>query len=174
MAGGRAGPSHPDSRRAHPAATWPGIPSRPPLTTVLLTAFVLVFQAAAVWAGAPGAPRTETPTVVPSGAWGGEHARMEVTAGGASLEFDCAFGFIEVPLTVDEDGAFSVPGTVAFESGGPVRHDQPPPKRHPVRFDGWTDGELMTLTVTFANEEENEFGKFSLGLGRRATLNKCL
>jgi hypothetical protein len=111
---------------------------------------------------------------VPVGEWGGPHVRMTTTDTGASLEFDCAFGRIETPLRPDPDGTFDVAGVVMHEVGGPVAPDTPPPPPKPARYAGWTDGKEMRLTVTVTGDGGWELGTFSLGYGRRATLDKCL
>src|SRR5947209_6505224 len=38
----------------------------------------------------PASPSANGGTRIAEGAWGGEHAQMMVTSGGASVEFDCA------------------------------------------------------------------------------------
>jgi hypothetical protein len=40
--------------------------------------------------------------------WGGMHVSLEMNAGGAILEFDCAHGTILQPIKVDAKGEFSV------------------------------------------------------------------
>lgn len=111
---------------------------------------------------------------VPPGDWGGPHVFLRVQAKESTLEFDCAFGRIEAPLALDAQGRFSLMGTVTPEAGGPVQpgQAQAPPLR--ARYEGWTDGRDMRLTVTVLAEPEWQLGQFSLRLGRRATLEKCL
>src|SRR5437867_6345063 len=58
---------------------------------------------------------------IPSGVWGGEHLRLEVTATGGALEYDCATGTVDGRLVIDERGRFTGKGTYAPEHGGPVR-----------------------------------------------------
>src|SRR5215813_7163385 len=57
---------------------------------------------------------------ITSGVWGGEHVRLDVDSNSAKIEFDCAHGTIEGPLTMDANGEFSWKGTFARERGGPV------------------------------------------------------
>lgn len=111
---------------------------------------------------------------VPTGDWGGPHASLRVHATESTLEFDCAFGRIEAPLALDAQGRFSAIGTVTMEAGGPLQSGQAQPRPLRARYEGWTDGREMRLTVTVLAEPEWQLGRFSLQLGRRATLEKCL
>jgi hypothetical protein len=108
-----------------------------------------------------------------TGEWGGEHIRLVVKETSAKAEFDCAFGEINEPIHPDRDGNFEVRGVYMFERGGPVSRGQPPLRRHPAVYRGWTNGKEMRLTVTLL-DTAREVGPFSLGLGRRAFLDKCL
>lgn len=107
------------------------------------------------------------------GTWGGEHIRMVVSEAGAAVEYDCAVGAIDEPLKPDREGIFEARGTYVFERGGPRYQGEPPPKKHPASYRGWTDGSEMRLTVTLLDEKK-DMGTFSLGRGRRAVLEKCL
>lgn len=111
---------------------------------------------------------------VPTGSWGGEHIRLDVTETGARAEFDCAVGTIDEPLLLDKDGNFKANGTYARARGGPGRPGMPALMRpHPALYSGWTDGKEMRLTVTLLDNGQ-DVGTFSLGLGRRANLERCL
>jgi hypothetical protein len=107
------------------------------------------------------------------GEWGGPHIRLVVKGTSAALEFDCAFGEIDGSIHPDKDGNFEVHGVYAAERGGPRRIGEPPPKRNPAIYRGWTNGKEMRLTVILV-DTGREVGSFSLGLGRRASLDKCL
>jgi hypothetical protein len=107
------------------------------------------------------------------GEWGGKHIRLMVRETSSVAEFDCAFGQIDGPLRPDKDGNFEVQGVYAFERGGPRRAGEPPPQRHPALYRGWTDGKEMRLAVTLI-ETGKDMGTYSLGLGREASLDKCL
>ena len=108
-----------------------------------------------------------------TGEWGGEHIRLVVKETRASAEFDCAFGETDEPIHPDKDGKFEARGIYMFERGGPIRAGAPPLKRHAALFRGWTDGKEMRLTVVLV-DTGREVGNFSLSLGRRASLDKCL
>ncbi len=112
----------------------------------------------------------ERPARVANGSWGGAHVRLVVDDSGAAVEFDCAHGRLQQPLTLDGNGRFRVPGTLVRE-GGPVRKDDPDPGR-PATYQGETDGQKMRLEVTL--EDGSSGGTFSLTLGGRPRLFKCL
>ena len=106
------------------------------------------------------------------GTWGGNHISVEVTDEGARIEYDCAHGRITEPLKVDSQGRFSAKGTHVRERGGPVRagsEDQ----GEPVIYSGTTDGKTATLKVVSSATEE-VIGTFTLTLGKRTRLMKCL
>jgi hypothetical protein len=106
------------------------------------------------------------------GVWGGEHIRLVVKESKVEIEFDCAFGEIDEPLHPDKDGNFEVRGVYMLERGGPGRAVEPPLKRQPALYRGWTNGKDMSLTVILL-DRTREIGTFSLGLGRRPLLDKC-
>jgi hypothetical protein len=110
---------------------------------------------------------------VPIGVWGGEHIRLVVTETGATVEYDCAVGRVDGPLLRNQAGDFEARGVHAFEHGGPRRLGDPAPTPHPARYQGWTDGSHMRLTVTLS-ASGTEVGTFSLDLGRQPLLEKCL
>lgn len=109
---------------------------------------------------------------VDAGAWGGDHIRLDVTADGATTEYDCAHGTIDEPLVLDRNSRFSVAGTHTFEHGGPVRLDEPP-NRHPARYDGRLSGDTLQLTVTVTDTQQGT-GTFTVTRGVAPRLVKCL
>lgn len=106
------------------------------------------------------------------GEWGGEHISLSVSLSEGALEYDCAHGSIGGSITPDRDGNFVVSGIHVLEHGGPIRDDEVPDE-HPARYDGWTNGTRMTLTVTLT-DSGLEVGTFHLRLGEQARLFKCL
>jgi hypothetical protein len=107
-----------------------------------------------------------------TGSWGGDHILMEVTEEGAQIEYDCAHGKISEPLKIDSQGKFRAKGTHFRERGGPQRADDEE-KGEPVIYSGTTDGKTATLTITKSATDE-VIGTFSLALGKRGRLTKCL
>jgi len=106
------------------------------------------------------------------GTWGGDHISMEVTEEGARVEFDCAHGTVSEALRVDSQGKFRAKGTHFTESGGPQRVDSDD-KGVPVIYSGTTDGKTATFTITNSATDE-VIGTFSLTLGKRSRIYKCL
>lgn len=58
-----------------------------------------------------------------TGSWGGSHIRIEVGPGSATIDYDCANGTINGPLTMDSKGHFTWRGFHNREHGGPIRID---------------------------------------------------
>lgn len=108
---------------------------------------------------------------VPPGTWGGDHVLLEVAAGGASLELDCAHGTVEGAIQLDTEGRFDVGGTYVQERGGPVREGGEDAR--PARYTGRVEGKTMTLTIA-VGDGGDALGPFELGHGRSARLTKCL
>jgi len=118
-----------------------------------------------------GGASRERRSAVETGIWGGAHIRLQVSASGAEVEYDCGHGTIE-KMTLDGDGRFDVRGTHTRERGGPVRLGEEA-NRLPARYIGKVEGQTMTLRVTL-DEAGEEVGAFNLTQGRTARLVKCL
>lgn len=106
-----------------------------------------------------------------TGTWGGEHIRLEVTAQGAEVEYDCGHGTIDRKIVADAQGNFLLRGTHIREHGGPVRRDEAVDS-HPAQFKGQIKGNTMTLTVTESDTREL-VGEFTLVYGQTPHLMKC-
>ncbi|HKQ53011.1 MAG TPA: hypothetical protein VJT74_11615 [Pyrinomonadaceae bacterium] len=106
-----------------------------------------------------------------AGVWGGQHIRMEVTDGGAQLEYDCAHSTIDEAIVLDRQGRFEVKGKFTKERGGPVRRDRPP-NSSPVRYSGQVEDQTLTLTITH-DETGESFGDYTLTRGSEGRLMKC-
>jgi hypothetical protein len=106
-----------------------------------------------------------------NGVWGGQHIRAEVTDKGAALEFDCANGTIDQPITLNDKGSFDVKGKFAVEHGGPVRRGEESNGRT-VRYIGRLKNKQLTLTLSDLNTKE-DLGSFTLTLGNEGRLMKC-
>jgi len=106
------------------------------------------------------------------GEWGGEHISLSVSLSGSTLEYDCAHGSIEGSIEPDRDGNFVLAGVHVREHGGPMREDEVPDE-HPARYEGWTNGTRMTLTVILT-DTGLELDTYQLRLGQPAQLFKCL
>jgi hypothetical protein len=106
---------------------------------------------------------------IPAGVWGGDHIRIEVGAKSATVEYDCAHGKIEGPLTVDSQGRFNLRGTHTPERGGPVRADESA-RSQPATYTGSISGDKMTLTLKVSGNEDETF---TLEKGKEGELFKC-
>jgi len=113
---------------------------------------------------------TSPDSFVPMGPWGGEHALLTVNVASAAIEFDCAHGTLQAPITLTH-GDFDVAGEFVQEHG-PIRVDEPI-VRQPARYRGTIDKQMMTLRVTLTNTSQ-EIGTFSLTFGASGRVFKCL
>ena len=94
-----------------------------------------------------------------------------MTERGASIEYDCAHGTIDVKIVLDRRGRFNVPGTHVEERGGPVRENGRL-NSYPVRFTGRISGKKMSLTVT-RSDTKKIIGSLTLVHGQEPLLVKC-
>jgi hypothetical protein len=108
---------------------------------------------------------------VATGLWGGEHIQMQVTEGGARIEYDCAHGTIEEPLVLDSQGRFEAKGAYVREPRGPVRMGENYDGR-PARFTGSVNGKEMTITVTLTDKQQT-ISTFTLNQGENGRIRKC-
>jgi hypothetical protein len=115
--------------------------------------------------------RTNKMTNIPEGTWGALHIRIEVEKGSATIDYDCAHGTIDGPLTVDSQGRFSLSGTHVREHGGPIREDEKL-NSEPAQYTGSVADEKMNLTVTLRDTKET-VGTFTLEHGKPGRVFKC-
>jgi hypothetical protein len=120
---------------------------------------------------AAGCLTSPTP-VIALGPWGGSHLKMDVTAAGARLEYDCAEGVIEERLRPDADGRFTAVGSHTPGHGGPVRVGEILPTFR-ARYDGRVSGDRIDLVVTITETGE-VLGSFELRRGSSGVLLRCL
>ena len=106
-----------------------------------------------------------------NGVWGGQHIRAEVSDKGAVIEFDCANGTIDGPITLDNKGSFDVKGKFTAEHGGPIRRDEENNGRS-ARYVGRLKNQELTLTISDLNTKES-LGSFTLAHGNEGRLMKC-
>ena len=95
---------------------------------------------------------------------------MTIGDEGATLEFDCAAGSIDVPFAADAAGRFDLKGS--FWRVTPVERVDAAPPRQPARWKGWTDGKAMTLQGTLVSDG-SDLGTFTLERGRIPQLRRC-
>ena len=125
--------------------------------------FVLLLPVAFITA------RTQKMQRVATGVWGGQHISIQVGARSATIEYDCASGVIDGPLTIDTDGNFKWRGMHRMERGGPIRADEKP-NEHPATYTGSIKGNKMTLTLKLADSDAETF---VLEKGKEGELFKC-
>lgn len=106
-----------------------------------------------------------------TGTWGGPHIRIEAASGSATIEYDCANGTIDGPLTFDRKGRFSWRGTHNQEHGGPMRMGEESNGRAAI-YSGWIKGDTMTLTVRLADSND-VVATYTLKLGASGRVFKC-
>jgi len=106
-----------------------------------------------------------------NGTWGGKHIQFEVGDGSVNIEYDCAHGSIEGPLTFDRQGRFSWHGTYAREHGGPIRINEKV-NNQLATYSGSINGDTMTLTVRLTNATDPVL-TFTLTRGSIGRVWKC-
>lgn len=109
---------------------------------------------------------------VPEGVWGGQHMGLWLENGLGRIEYDCASGTIDEPLTLDRRDRFSVKGKHRKQRGGPIRIDEPS-RDQPARYTGSLVGQTLTITVTLTNTRET-IGTFRLTHNHEPHIVKCL
>jgi len=103
--------------------------------------------------------------------WGGRDISLQMSASGASIEFDCAHGAIAEAIKPDAHGEFSVAGTYTPEMGGPVRKDNPP-RDLPATYKGTISGDTMHLEVLLS-DNTRQLPAFTLIRGSAGRVVKC-
>jgi hypothetical protein len=104
---------------------------------------------------------------VPEGPWGGEGIALDVRASGAVVELDCAHGEITVPLRVEADGSFRLPGYYVHDVGPGLD----PEVRKPATYSGLYDGHRLALS--FALETGEAAGPFIATPDAPAHVQRC-
>ena len=141
-------------------------------TLVTFTLMMATLFQGAAWSHRNMNARSGKMDNVLMGIWGGQHMRLEVSRNGASIEYDCAHGTIDQPMTLDSRGYFDVRGTHVTERGGPVREGERSDALA-ARYTGRIQGETMTITIVLIDSKEIA-GTFTLGYGKTPRLRKCL
>jgi len=138
--------------------------SKKTIGLLALVALVLLITSAAV-------SRPRKMQRLNSGSWGGMHIRIEVESGTATIDYDCANGTINGPLTIDSKGHFSWRGTHQREGPGPIRVDRQRDNQS-VIYTGSVKGTTMTLTVKLVGSNE-PIGTYTLEQGKSGRVFKC-
>jgi hypothetical protein len=133
-----------------------------------LCAFVLA--AAAVGCGNES-PSEFLETGLTEGTWGGDDVGLIVGEGLAHVHFGCTLGDFPLPLTLDEDNRFNVPGEYVLRAF-PVAVGPP----LPARLSRVVQGRRITLTVAVNDTVENRLvvlGPATVVYGREAEMGPC-
>jgi hypothetical protein len=104
--------------------------------------------------------------------WGGMHVRLQMTAQGATVEFDCAHGAILVPVKPNAAGEFTATGTYSPEHGGPIRKDEAPHDL-PATYKGTIRGDTMQLEIELADKTQPLPTPLTLTRGKFGRVFKC-
>ena len=103
--------------------------------------------------------------------WGGDHVEIQVTAKGATVDFDCAHGTIDAALAPNSKGHFEIAGTFTPESPGPVREDLS--QTRAAQYVGTIKEDAMALRITIAGDDAPPPMTFDLVRGQSGHLRKC-
>jgi hypothetical protein len=106
------------------------------------------------------------------GIWGGDRANLIVTRDSARLEFDCASGWLDMPIAFDALGRFAAQGGYRFEVG-PV--GAPVPAEWAGQVVSGAGVSILTLTGTVypPGQPPRDLGPFHLVGGERVTVFYC-
>lgn len=108
---------------------------------------------------------------IATGSWGAPHIRIEVGPRSATIDYDCANGTIDGPLTFDSKGRFSWRGTHRREGPGPVRVETESDGQ-PTIYTGSVKGDVMILTVKLADSNQI-VNTYTLKRGGAGRVFKC-
>jgi hypothetical protein len=132
---------------------------------------LLVIVSLLLLIGSSAASRPRKMQRLSTGSWGAPHIRIDVGPSSATIDYDCANGTIDGPLTLDSKGRFNWRGTHNREHPGPIRIDQKPNAR-PAVYSGSVKGDTMTLTVKLGDTNE-VLETYTLKRGSQGRVFKC-
>jgi hypothetical protein len=106
------------------------------------------------------------------GSWGGQHVGLVIGPSGGTVDYDCAAGRIDGPLSVGRNGRFSGRGSHTPGTGGPERVGEVRPS-YPAVYSGSVSGGWMTFRVDVP-EPAIVIGPYRLRRGAEPMLMRCL
>ena len=106
-----------------------------------------------------------------TGAWGGLHVLLTLSANGGRIEYDCAQGTLDEPVRPDARGVFHVRGQHTQNQGGPARVADEPAAPQQATYDGTVSGDSMQLRVSSDGEA---IGSYALRRGADPNMVFCL
>lgn len=105
------------------------------------------------------------------GTWGGDNAGLIVNDTIAHAHIGCTLGNFPAPVTVDDEGRFTVSGSYVLRAYpvfiGPY---------HPAQFAGRIAGNRLTLTVTVSDTVEKKsvtLGPVTVTFGQEPRMGPC-
>jgi hypothetical protein len=110
---------------------------------------------------------TFRPGPLATGTWGGENAGLIASDTSAHVHIGCTLGNVHQAIVVDPGGRFDVPGVYNVTAYPVYRGPD-----HPARFTGWTDGRMMSLSVTLTDTAVT-LGPVQLVFGRDPQMGPC-
>jgi len=131
---------------------------------LVVVSFVLIIAASA-------ASRPRKMQRLSIGPWGAQHIRIDVEKNSAAIDYDCANGTIDGPLTFDSKGRFTWRGTHRRDGPGPIRVEHEF-KGRPALYTGSIKGDTMTLTVKLTDTNE-VVATYTLKRGSLGRVFKC-
>ena len=105
-----------------------------------------------------------------TGEWGGDRARLMLTAAGGRIDYDCGSGTIRGPLRLDAKGRFKASGDHEEYAPGPVSGDAKR-KLDPTVYRGSLHGDTLTLVVHISGQPKPR--TLTLVRGKRVKLIRC-
>ena len=106
-----------------------------------------------------------------TGEWGGDRARLTLTAAGGRIDYDCGSGTINGPLRLDAKNRFKASGRHEEFSSGPTPADVAP-KAHATFYSGSLMGDTLALVVQITGEPKPR--TLTLVRDKRIKLIRCM
>lgn len=133
-------------------------------------ALVSGILAAALCSGCSSTSTSLVPGSTVVGHWGGLHADLALTAGGGTIQLDCAHGAIGSTVVTNGTSDFDAAGIFVREHGGPVRAGEVPDSLM-ARYVGHVTGDHLRLAIRVGVDT---LGPYELQLGGAPQLFRCL
>lgn len=125
------------------------------------------FIAGLVGLAACSGAATFRPGPLPAGTWGGDNAALIASDTSAHVHIGCTLGDVHQAIVIDPGGRFDVPGVYSVTAYPVYRGPD-----HPARFTGWSDGRVMSLSVTLVDTAVT-LGPVQLVFGRDPVMGPC-